>query len=601
MLKDTTILKERYELQSEPGNVATGGILFAFDQVLGGKTVVVREMPVYLSGPNARAEELRRFYEEARQLASLDHPNLVSVNDYFEHCDRAYLVMAFVDGQRLAAAWSGRDIPMQEAVDWMDQIGGALEYLHAQRPPVAFRVLEPDNVTVDPTGRVRLTHFDIAHTLGTGQWINKPGRGAGAAEFVSPEQRGGAGGDERSDIYSLGAIMYTMFTGKRPPASLELASKSASLPRPREVYPLIPAALEGIILKAMAVNKGDRFQTVRELRDALARVSRAELQGPTGVTAGSGGARRSPAPVFASQPDVRQGARAAGRKALPRPVASRPSTVFFDASVKEEIDQPGELVDQGPRKAVVATVLVGVGLAAGLCWRTWQPATPPPAGGQGPVAGPVSASSPAPASQNGAPGAVSEGRSTAITALHVESSPRGAVVLVDGHERGVTPMTIQVKPGRHVVQVRKELYETSMTTVPNLLEKTTRSINVALRQVNAVQQTAQAPLQRRTLPVAAPPVSNTQTVPTRRPEPDPVQENPVELPRFPRPAPAQTSPAATASPPAQGSPPPPTVQPPVQSSPPLKETHTPPPTPTTTPTRNPLDANINPKDPKQSQ
>ena len=278
MLSEGTILNHRYEVQSVLGEGGMGAVYLATDQDLGGATVAIKEMVVTVRQPEQRTRALEQFRQEARLLASLSHPSLVRVSDYFEAPDHAYLVMDYVDGQTLATVAASRDVPLHEVVEWADQVAQILEYLHEQDPAVLFSDLKPSNVMLDGRNQVRLIDFGIARTLEVGQRTRPLLRNAGTAQYAPVEQFRGRDTDTRSDIYSLGATTFHLLTGELPPIAIDVLSGEVPPANPRAWHPGIPPMLEAVVLKAMALHKEDRYQDVREMRIDLARIPPYELQ-----------------------------------------------------------------------------------------------------------------------------------------------------------------------------------------------------------------------------------------------------------------------------------------------------------------------------------
>lgn len=264
-----TPLRDRYEIHSVLGKGGMGRVYLALDRSLGGKKVAVKEMRVAHLSPPEREEAFACFRQEAHLLASLDHPRLVPVTDFFEEGSTAYLVMGYVEGETLEAVMRARPVRQREVLDWIDQICDVLNYLHRHEPPVLFHDLKPSNVMLDDRDRIRLIDFGIARTLdGHGSSRAFP-RGAGTAEFSPLEQFGDRGTDARSDIYALGATMFALLTRKAPPSSVEVLSGDAAPPAPRQANPDISPEVEDVILTAMALDKNDRYKSVVDMRSAL--------------------------------------------------------------------------------------------------------------------------------------------------------------------------------------------------------------------------------------------------------------------------------------------------------------------------------------------
>lgn len=264
-----TVLKERYVIHSVLGQGGMGAVYLALDRTLGGKRVAVKEMAINFHTRNERDKAIEQFRQEAMLLASLEHPRLVSVTDFFENGENAYLVMALVEGRTLDAIAAARPVPIDEMLAWIVQICEVLEYLHGHQPPVLFRDMKPSNVMLDTHGGIRLIDFGIARTFEAGQSTSTFLKGAGTAGFSPVEQFGGLGTDARSDIYSLGATMFSLLTGEVPPISVDVMYGGVKAAAPRSLNAAISTRLEQIILKAMALRPEDRYQTVRDLHDAL--------------------------------------------------------------------------------------------------------------------------------------------------------------------------------------------------------------------------------------------------------------------------------------------------------------------------------------------
>jgi serine/threonine protein kinase len=225
---------------------------------------------------NNDEEAQRQFRREAVLLAHLRHPNLPQVIDYFlESNGRQYLVMEYVPGENLHEVMRRQGaLPVNEALGCIDQVMQAVAYMHNQRGPesghrraIVHRDIKPANIKRTPEGRYVLVDFGIAKQSSATQSATAVSARALTPGFAPIEQYG-AGTDERTDIYSLGATLYALLTGKTPPNSIDLAA-GAALPPLRSYNSKIPAEMTKAVERAMKVNAGDRFPRVDDLYTAL--------------------------------------------------------------------------------------------------------------------------------------------------------------------------------------------------------------------------------------------------------------------------------------------------------------------------------------------
>jgi serine/threonine protein kinase len=226
-----------------------------------------------------------RFEREATAVAKLQHPNIVPVIDFDHKGDVFYMVMELVEGPTLKAelgerSHMGQPFDPREAARILTAIGNAVDYIH--RRGVVHRDLKPANIMFTSKGEPMLTDFGIAKIVGAKRFT-MTGAISGTPTYMSPEQGQGGRGDERSDIYSLGVILYEMVTGRVPfdantPFVLIMKHIQDPPPLPREVNPDIPEAVEPVILKALSKNPADRYQTAGEMVRALQMAIEEELE-----------------------------------------------------------------------------------------------------------------------------------------------------------------------------------------------------------------------------------------------------------------------------------------------------------------------------------
>ena len=213
---------------------------------------------------------MHQFKSEARILHHLRHPNLPRVYDFFEDDGRHYLVMDYIEGQTLEAMLENGPLSEAQVGEVARTLCEVLAYMHAQRPPVIFRDLKPANVMVETSGHLKLIDFGIAKMFEASEQNRTHTliRSAGTPGFAAPEQYG-AGTDERSDIYSLGATLYCCITGVTPPALPSLAVEATFLARVRDMSPEVSPTLAATIEHMMQPAPAKRPQSMAQVRQLL--------------------------------------------------------------------------------------------------------------------------------------------------------------------------------------------------------------------------------------------------------------------------------------------------------------------------------------------
>jgi beta-lactam-binding protein with PASTA domain/predicted Ser/Thr protein kinase len=247
---------------------------------LGTDTVLGRTVAVKVLAPQFADDDgfVMRFRREAQAAASIGHPHIVSVFDTGSDDGVHFIVMEYVEGRTLAEilAGGGRILP-DRAIDIAMDVCRALEAAHAQG--VIHRDIKPGNIMLDPRGDVKVTDFGIARVTTTADTVAQTAAILGTASYLSPEQAQGQPVDGRSDIYSLGCVLYEMVTG-RPPflgdSPVAVASKQVlEQPTPASrLNPDVTADLDAVILRALAKNPANRYQSAEEMRADLERAKR---------------------------------------------------------------------------------------------------------------------------------------------------------------------------------------------------------------------------------------------------------------------------------------------------------------------------------------
>jgi len=245
------------------------GMIWKAEDLSLGRVVALKALRAELA---ADSEMSLRFRDEARTLAKLSHANVASLYSLIEDDDGLFLVLEYVEGNTLAAllATSG-PLPLESAFALFHQVLDGVG--HAHEMGVVHRDLKPANLMVDARGRVKVMDFGIARVAGAARTTHH-GKLVGTPEYMSPEQVRGEDATIRSDIYSLGILLFEMVAGQTPfrgSASFELmrAQVEDAPPDPRALRPDLDARVAAAILRALAKRPADRFASTRELQDAL--------------------------------------------------------------------------------------------------------------------------------------------------------------------------------------------------------------------------------------------------------------------------------------------------------------------------------------------
>lgn len=258
-------INDRYEIIRNIGEGGMANVYLAIDIILNRKVAVK-----ILRGDLATDEKfVRKFQREASAASKLDHPNIVGIYDVGEDNGYYYIVMEYIEGRTLKSLIKRRGaLTVAEVVDIMSQLTSGIEHAHING--IIHRDIKPQNVLILDDGLVKIADFGIAQALNSNE-LTQTNSVMGSVHYLPPEQANGTGSTVRSDIYSLGILMFELLIGKVPfkgENAVEIAIKQMKDPIPSvcDINENIPQSIENIILKATAKNPKNRYETVSEMK-----------------------------------------------------------------------------------------------------------------------------------------------------------------------------------------------------------------------------------------------------------------------------------------------------------------------------------------------
>ncbi|MEN1966924.1 Stk1 family PASTA domain-containing Ser/Thr kinase [Lentibacillus sp. N15] len=262
------LLNERYQIKETIGGGGMANVYLARDIILD-RDVAIKVLRLEYANDD---EFIARFHREAQSATSLSHPNIVNIYDVGEEDHILYMVMEYVDGMTLKEyIQKYGPIDVQTSLDIMKQISSAIT--HAHENEIIHRDIKPQNILIDTYGQVKVTDFGIAVALSATS-LTQTNSILGSVHYLSPEQARGGSATKKSDIYSLGIVLYELLTGRLPfsgqsPVAIALKHLQNDTPSVRRFNQDIPQSVENIVLKATAKDPFHRYETVYEMEAAL--------------------------------------------------------------------------------------------------------------------------------------------------------------------------------------------------------------------------------------------------------------------------------------------------------------------------------------------
>ncbi|MGH9523010.1 MAG: protein kinase domain-containing protein [Terriglobales bacterium] len=462
----------RYKIDSELGKGAMGVVYRATDPNIG-RIVALKTLRVDIHGIESE-EMLKRFQAEARNAGVLNHPNIVTIYDAQEIEGTFYIAMEYIQGQTLQEMLKQATIPIPKMIDLVRQVCAGLDYAHARG--IVHRDIKPANIMIEADGTVKIMDFGIAKGQGSG--MTSTGQVLGTPNYMSPEQVKGKALDGRSDLFSLGVVVYEMLTGSRPFTGDNVTTIIYKIVNeqpatPLEVNKTIHPGLNAAVMKALAKNCDERYQSGADLAHDLenfnkfgqppAATTRILTDPVAAIAMPLGSAAAAPAKAVAPLPSAPKPARPA-----PSPVASATKPI------KPPFKPVGKKPPVGVIAGIVAVTVLAVGGYFGMHWKRPRPeilsapvaTNPAPQPQQPPATTPAKpAVSATPLLDEPAQPDSKAGERSIPAArgeLRISSTPAGARFVLDGHAEAnyTTPFTAEkVSSGEHTIDFSLDGYK----------------------------------------------------------------------------------------------------------------------------------------------
>ena len=337
------------------------------------REVALKVLPRHFAGD---PEFSARFQREAKVIARLQHVHILPVHDFGQEDDYTFIVMPYIEAGTLADWLHGDPLPLPQILKIIAQVGDALSYAHQRG--IVHRDIKPSNILIDDRGNCLLTDFGVAKMVEATVQLTQTGAIIGTPAYMSPEQIMGTPVDGRSDLYSLGIILFEMATGKQPyraetPPAVFVKVLHDPLPMPRSLNPDLPESVERVILKALSRQPTSRFQTATDLLEALEQAIQETTRPADRLVE-----ERPPRPTLAEEPSAARAMPAVPPAPAPASVRPAPPQSQADAA-KGGSSLPGlgwAVAGLGGLGVIAAIAVLGFFLIRFLAGRGNIPATP---------------------------------------------------------------------------------------------------------------------------------------------------------------------------------------------------------------------------------